>query len=230
MDKKIVNDIIGWDVINWSKALDFWSMNLDLNSSKKICLELGGNKGGLSLWLAINGNTVICSDLDSPEKNASELHSKHSYSGKIDYRAIDATNIPYEDHFDIIIFKSILGGISRNNNDSLKQKTIDEIFKALKPSGKLLFSENLEASSIHRFLRRRFVNWGEQWNYLKYNEIKPLFESFENINYHTVGFFGAFGRTEGQRRIFGKIDSFIKPLIPRKKRYITFGIATKSSE
>ena len=37
-------------------------------------------------------------------------------SSLIIYQDIDATNIPYENYFDIIVFKSIIGGIGRNNN------------------------------------------------------------------------------------------------------------------
>ena len=222
-----VTNFIEWDVVNWSKAIPFWSENTDLESNQNNCLELGARNGGLSLWLAIKGNKVICSDIVSPKENASKLHLKHLQHDKIQYQAIDATNIPYEACFDIIVFKSILGGIS-SENANLKQETIDEIYKALKPSGKLLFAENLEASSIHRFFRKKFIKWGNRWNYLKYDEISPLFKSFENVKFQTVGFLGAFGRTELQRRILGKIDSMIRFLIPKKKRYIVLGVASKA--
>src|SRR5690606_19856240 len=111
----------------------FWTRNIDLNSSAKECLELGGRQGGLSLWLAVNGHHVICSDLDSPEAHASKLHSKYELNNRITYQAIDATEIPYENKFDLVVFKSILGGISRGGNDQRKQETIDQIYKALKP-------------------------------------------------------------------------------------------------
>jgi len=227
MERKIKKDIIEWDVHNWSQALDFWTRYIDLDSGKKECLELGGRQGGLSLWLAMHGHTVICSDLDSPEKHALKLHSKYACSHLIEYEAIDATKIPYENKFDLVVFKSILGGISRGGNHTLKQETIDNIYKSLKPSGKLLFAENLEASSVHKFLRKKFIRWGDDWNYLKYSEMTDLFHSFESVKFQTVGFFGAFGRTEIQRNLFGKVDSLLKPLLPAQKRYIVFGIAEK---
>ena len=150
IDKKIIKDIIDWDVLNWSKSLIFWSDNIDFNNQQYSCLELGGRRGGLSLWLAINGSNVICSDLKSPKENASKLHEKYSCSDKIKYCSIDATNISFENKFDIIIFKSIIGGISGNGKNELKQKTIDEIHKSLKPSGKLLFAENLKSSFLQK--------------------------------------------------------------------------------
>lgn len=229
MDQSLIEDIIEWDIKNWSKSLEFWSNNVDIKNTENSCLELGGRRGGLSLWLALNNNKVICSDLESPEESASKIHEKHSCSDKIKYSAIDATNIPFENEFDIVVFKSILGGISGNNRNHLKQKAIDEIHKSLKPSGYLLFAENLESSSVHKVLRKKFMSWGGRWNYLEFDEIEPLFKSFEKINYRTIGFFGAFGRSERQRKILSYLDRFLHPLIPKKKRYIVYGIAHKKS-
>ena len=227
MKNEIIKDIIEWDIVNWSKALDYWNKKIDIRAKNYSCLELGGRKGGLSLWLAIKENQVICSDLDSPEEFASELHKKYSCEEKITYESIDATNIHYNNHFDIVVFKSILGGISRNGNDKLKKKTIDEIHKCLKPNGKLLFAENLEASFLHKFMRKSCVKWGSEWNYLKYEEIGQVFDTFKSVNYKTVGFFGTFGRTEKQRQFLGKIDNVFERFVPKSKRYIVIGIAEK---
>ena len=227
--EKIIEAIIEWDVVNWARAIDYWSKNIDIKSSNYTCLELGGRGGGLSLWLAINGNQVMCSDLTSPEEIAFYLHKKYNCTEQITYSAIDAKNIPYQNKFDIVIFKSILGGISANNNDKLKKEVIDEIYKSLKPEGKLLFAENLESSFLHKYLRKKFVNWGSRWNYLKYEEIGQVFSSFDQVEYHTVGFFGAFGRSEKQRKLLGKIDVLCDRLVPKSKRYIVFGIAKKNA-
>lgn len=225
MQKDLIKDIIGWDVVNWSKAIEFWGNRINLKERNFKCLELGGIKGGLSLWLALLGNQVVCSDLENPVKEASVLLNK--YKAKATFEAIDATKIPYENHFDVIAFKSILGGISRNNNQSLKKKTIDEIYKALNEHGILLFAENLQASMMHKFLRKHFIKWGHEWNYLKIEEIKELFSSFKHVNYITIGFFAAFGRNEKQRNFLGRIDQLLNPIIPQKMKYIVIGIAEK---
>ncbi|MCO5272952.1 MAG: class I SAM-dependent methyltransferase [Cyclobacteriaceae bacterium] len=229
--KGIINSIVEWDVINWSKALDHWERNVFTNEKKLTCLELGGRRGGLSLWLATKGNEVICSDYENPEPIASKIHKEHSFIGTISYQAIDATQIPYEDYFDIIVFKSILGGISRNGNSHLNQKVIDEVFKALKPGGKLLFAENLEASAIHRFFRKRLTRWGKYWNYLTIDEVPMMFKKYENVSFESVGFLGAFGRNEWQRSILGHLDTVIfDKFLSRKMRYVVFGVATKPKE
>jgi SAM-dependent methyltransferase len=227
MSPEILKDIVDWDVVNWSKAIEYWEKTIDLKDKNLCCLELGGNKGGLSLWFALQGNNVICSDLNSPEADASALHQKYQTGTKITYEAIDASNIPYTDHFDVIAFKSILGGISRNGNNELKKTCIDQIHRALNKNGVLLFAENLEGSWLHKILRKRFVSWGKEWNYLPFSEIPVLFSAFKKISYVTVGFWGAFGRTEKQRFVLGKLDRIMEQITPSSKRYIVIGIAEK---
>ena len=228
-DDCLINACVEWDTINWSKAVAFWEASLKLENANYMCLELGGHSGGMSLWLAARGNKVICSDLQNPEKIAGNLHKKFDTRYAITYQAIDATNIPFESHFDIVVFKSILGGISRNGNSHLNQVVIDQIYKALKPNGKVLFAENLEATSVHRFVRKKFTAWGRYWNYLSLNDMKLLFRKFERMKYDTAGFLGTFGRTENQRRLLGKIDTlFFDRTLPDNMKYIVYGIATKS--
>lgn len=227
-DNKFLRDCIEWDVVNWSKALMFWDQTLDLENRDLRCLELGGRRGGISLWLASKGNYVICSDYHNPEMIAAQLHRRYPFSERIIYQAIDATNIPYQNHFDIIAFKSILGGISRNGKKHLVQLTIDQIWKALKPGGYLLFAENLEASALHRFLRKKMTAWGSYWNYLRIEDMPSLLRGFESVDYQTAGFLGAFGRTEFQRRLLGKIDTaLVERIVDNKMKYIIFGVAKK---
>ncbi len=96
--------IFQWDTRNWSKAMPCWEKEIaQLNTGK--ALELGGREGGLSLWLAGKGFDVICSDLEGAEATALPLHAEYGVTAKISYADIDATAIPFENHFDIIIFK-----------------------------------------------------------------------------------------------------------------------------
>jgi len=224
MEKELINDIVGWDIANWSKALDYWEKNTSVSNKEYQCLELGSSKGGMSLWLALNKNRVLCTDLYGPEKDAYHIHEKHNCASRITYAAIDATNIPYEGYFDVIIFKSILGGISSDTNQN-KGNTINEIYKALKPGGVLFFAENLEATLLHRILRKGYGT--KDWNYLKLSEIDEVFAPFSTVNYTTEGFFGCFGRNEQQRNMLGKLDHLLASIIPMKSKYIVIGVAVK---
>jgi len=222
MDGYLKKDIIGWDTENWSRAIPFWESFGQLNHSDNECLELGAHGGGLSLWLALNKNKVTCSNITQPDANTQMIHRKYNCHPNINYEVIDATNIPYSDHFDFIVFKSILGGIK---GEETHVKAINEIYKSLKSGGKLLFAENLDASIFHKVLRHWFGT--KNWNYLKLSDVDAIFSSFSEVTYTTVGFFGCMGRNEYQRILLGKLDRLIDQIIPRKSRYIIIGVATK---
>jgi SAM-dependent methyltransferase len=227
MTKELLKDIIEWDTVNWSQVLRFWEDKYPIKNKNYSCLELGARRGGLSLWLALNGNRVVCSDYNLPVDQAKPIHDKYECSDKVVYASIDATEIGLKNEFDVVAFKSILGGIESEKYENIKQRVIDEIYDSLKPGGVLLFAENMTSSFIHRFMRKYFVKWGSRWNYLKYKDIEVLLNRFSSIEFITLGFFAAFGRTEGQRRFLGKIDKVFKLFIPKSKRYIVIGIAKK---
>ncbi len=228
MEKELLKDIIQWDSENWSQPLKYWEKILSGKREKLNCLELGSREGGLSLWLALKGYLVISSDLEKAEETAKPLHQKYNLSRKIFYEDIDATSIPYENHFDIIIFKSILGGIGRFNNIEKQKEVIAQIYKALKPGGKFLFAENTRATILHHFFRKRFTNWGSSWRYVSINEMKEFLSVFKSMKMKTTGFAGVFGRTEFQKRFLGKMDKyFFNYIIPSSWKYIFYGFAEK---
>ena len=227
MTKELQKDIIQWDIRSWSKALTFWEDHVDWNNVEN-GLELGGHEGGLSLWLALKEKTTVCSDLKDVKGTAEKLHLKHGVSSFITYQDIDATNIPYENHFDIIVFKSIIGGIGRDNNYEIQQKVFKEIYKALKPGGKLLFAENLIASPFHRFMRKRFVKWGNAWRYVSLKEMNEFLSDFSSHQLNTTGVLASFGRNESQRNVLSKIDEIVlNRICPENWKYISYGIAVK---
>ena len=227
MTNELIKDIIGWDIKSWSKALVYWNSAVDWSNVQQ-ALELGGREGGLSLWLGLKGVSTICSDLADVQKTAEPLHIKNNLLSKIKYQDIDATNIPYENHFDIIAFKSIIGGIGRNNNKEMQQLVFKEIYKALKPGGKLLFAENLNASPLHRLLRKKFVNWGNYWRYVSIPEVKEFLREFSSSNIKTTGVLAAFGRTESQRNFLSAADDLLfNKICPANWKYIVYGVAEK---
>lgn len=227
MTKKLTKDIIQWDVKSWSKALSYWDSNIEWDKVQN-ALELGGREGGLSLWLALKGKTTVCSDLKDVKNTAEHLHLRHNISSLIKYQDIDATNIPYENNFDVIVFKSIIGGIGRNDNYEIQQKVFKEIYKALKPGGKLLFAENLIASSFHQRMRKRFVNWGSTWRYVSIKEMEEFLKDFSSYKINTTGILGTFGRNERQQNLLSTIDELIlNKVCPNNWKYISYGVAEK---
>lgn len=224
-----IKDIIEWDIENWSKVLDFFDRNINFKSIDK-CLEIGGRRGGMSLWLALNEcDNILCTDYMNNEKEAKKLHSKYKKEcrERISYKIVDATILNYENEFDLIVFKSVLGGIGYNNNKLAQEKTIANIYKALKPGGKLVFAENAKASFFHQFCRKKFVNWGEAWRYLSKDELKEMCSMFSTIEIRSCGFLGCFGKTEKQRLFLGKVDNLLCKLLPDNFKYIVYGVLIK---
>ncbi|MDH5693882.1 MAG: class I SAM-dependent methyltransferase [Gammaproteobacteria bacterium] len=222
-----IEEFVEWDTQNWKKALEFWSSSVGGTLEDKKVLEIGCNNGGISLWAANQGATVICSDIVEPTQKAKDLHAKYGLSSRISYEVIDATNIPYENYFDLVIFKSVLGGIGRVGEEQKKVLVVENIHKCLKSSGMVLFAENLKGSLMHQVFRKLFVGWGSSWGYPLVREISNLFSGFSSCQISTYGFLACFGKSEAMRRFLSFADKFVSPIVPANSRYIVFGVAVK---
>jgi SAM-dependent methyltransferase len=228
-----IEDIIGWDIPNWSVALDYWTNHTTQNIAGSYGMEIGSRYGGISLWAALQGMNVLCTDLEGAADEAIEKHARYGVNDRIKYAAVDAMNIPYKSEFDVVLFKSILGGIGGFTTQENQVKAIREMYDALKPGGELWFAENLVASPIHKFFRDKFIkdkykSWGMEWRYITIPEMQEYLSIFAEVNYTTVGFLGCFGRSPAQWSLFGNIDrAFGDKLVPASWRYIAIGVARK---
>ncbi len=190
--------------------------------------ELGARRGGLALWLALQGHSVICSDLEENAAIAGPLHERYGVDSRITYEAIDSTQIPYENRFDVIAFKSMLGGVAWNGDAQRQSAAVRSMYRALKPGGVLLFAENLRGSPMHRLLRRRFVTWNSIWRYVSIDEMLEYLHLFAVVRYETTGFLGLCGRTQGTSDMLGRADGLVfDRIVPPHSRYIIYGVATK---
>ena len=224
----LLSNVIEWDVRNWGTALTYWERHARTRLAGCRALEIGGRNGGLSLWLALQGAEVVCSDLRGPDASAVQLHRDYGVADRIYYVKLDATNIPYRECFDLIAFKSVLGGIGARGRPDRQVAAVGQMHQALKQNGELLFAENLAASPVHAYLRRRTRKWGRTWRYVTVEEMLGFLAPFAEVEYRTVGFAGAFGRTERQRRLLGSLDrAFMDSLVPPAWRYIILGVARK---
>lgn len=119
-EKELQKDVIEWDVVNWSRAVSFWPLDELAGKSLRV-LELGARRGGLSLLFAQMGiadddGIIICSDLTGPSADARVLHEKYHAEDRVSYAAVDAVKFDERDAYDVICFKSVLGGIGYNDN------------------------------------------------------------------------------------------------------------------
>lgn len=227
-DGTLMRDIVGWDVRTWATAIQFWDDELGEPSPPLECLELGAGPGGPSLWLALKGQRVVCSNWANTEADASPLHRRYDVTS-ISYEDIDAKSIPYENHFDLIVFKSVLGGVGSDGGAS-QREAMGHILKALKPGGRLLFAENIRGTIFHRMIRA-FANRRRRasWYYMPLRELTALLGGFAEVRVHTTGATAVFGFTEGQRRALATLDRVLVPITPGRWRYMAYGVARKAS-
>jgi SAM-dependent methyltransferase len=226
-DGQLMHDIVTWDVRTWSTAILFWESVLAKLApvGPLRCLEIGAGPGGPSLWLAQQGHDVLCTNWDATEAQARPLHARYGASG-ITYRDVDATRIPFENEFDLIVFKSVLGGVgSKSDQDS----AMAGILRALKPGGTLIFAENLRGTFLHRAARAiAYKLRGTSWRYVTVKELAPHLAKYSTHEVRSTGFLSVFGVTERQRNALAAADDRVfNRLVPKSWHYVSYGTATK---
>lgn len=223
-DSQLMHDIVSWDVRTWSTAVLFWE-GIVPTGRPLHCLELGAGPGGPSLWLAQLGHDVLCTNWQQTQKQARPLHERYGASG-ITYRDVDATKIPYENEFDLIVFKSVIGGVGTKAD---QDEAMRGIYRALKPGGTLIFAENLRATVLHRLARAiAYKVRGTSWRYVTVKQLRPHLEKYASHDVRTTGFLSMFGPREAQRTALAKVDEAVfNRIIPESWHYVSYGTATK---
>ena len=223
-----LEEIVEWDISNWTKAIEDWERVLPDSLEGFVGLEIGGKNGGLSLYLALKGCHVICSDVVPVDPIVKKKMEQHGVSDRVVYKTIDALSIDYpENSVDIVAFKSIFGSIGRNNHIQKQKKAIEEMWRVLKPKGYLLFAENLRGSKWHMFFRRKYTPWGNTWRYITPEEMLDFTYKFSHISYNRYGHLACFGRDEKERSVLALVDKFLYGVLKEKYTYILFGHAIK---
>lgn len=221
---ELVEDIIQWDISNWKNLIPYWDDELKNRQGKAIAF--GEREGGLSLYLALKGFEVTCTDFNEfPEELPLKIHRAHKIETKVNYKKEDITNVSFDDNtFDVVVFKSVIGALGSHESQVTALK---EIHRILKPEGVLLFAENTKSSKLHGFARKRFTNWGHRWYYPSLSEFNQLNSPFKSFEYKTFGFLASFGRSEKQRSMLGNFDNIILKAVPKSWRYIVVGKSIK---
>ena len=230
MNTSVLRDIVAWDVGSWRRAIPVWERYMPQVAGSR-ALELGAHRGGLSLYWALRGCHAICSDFCGPSQEARELHLKYGVADRVRYLRLDATRIPLADRqLDIVCFKSVVGSIEGAQGREGLGRVFGEIYRVLKPGGRLLFAENTVASPLHRFLRGRFVEWGSRWRYQSLSQLRELLAPFCRVEIQCCGFAATFGRREWQRSALHYADKLIEPVVPESWKYIAIGCATRGEK
>jgi len=228
-----LNDIIEWDVLNWSELIPEWSPIIDkLDNDSKI-LAIGERNGGLSIWLALKGFNVVCTDRTGPEPYAETLHRKYGVSDKIKYDELDIVNCKWQTaQFDLIIAKSVIGGLKADNKDKktrtfqVQQQAVSNIYGLLKPGGYFLSAENMQGSFLLKQLRKiKKKDMG--WRHFSWKEINVLYTPFTQVNTKAFGVLPTLFSNSIANRIIFVINKYILQILPPSTKYISFTAARK---
>lgn len=223
-------EYVGWDAVNWSRALEYWRVNSSLLGGENIlAIEAGAREGGLSQWALDIGLRVHCTDREMPLAAKRPVFHEDGVAERISFGAWDLVSGPCECTGDIVMAKSVLGALGNCSDLAPQRMAIENMYASLRPGGELWLAENLVGSPLHMFARRRFVPWGERWLYFKPGELRGLLQPFSKVEMGFVGFLGAFGRAEWQRRVLGRVDQGLyEKIMPTKWRYIGICVAKKA--
>jgi SAM-dependent methyltransferase len=230
-----VADIIGWDVANWSGCLTYWQPWLGQPGVGTRVLVLGERNGGISLWFALQGFEVLCTDYRLPGDGARELHERWQVTGRMTYAEVDVFKIPWpDDHFDIVACKSVIGGLKleyRNaSTRSLENQklAVEEIRRVLKPGGVFLGAENLTGTVVHRALRRIRRGRRPGWRHLRVREINWLFSGYTRCEQSQWGFLGTnWPALPALNCACAIADKVLSRIVPPTWLYISFVRARK---
>jgi len=231
MDKlsgNAVADIIEWDIPNWSRLLTYWEPILEKLPANSRILAFGERNGGLSLWLALQGFRVECTDRVRPTDAAIEMHKRYNVADKISYASFDVVNNPgAPDQYDLIIAKSVIGGIksdykdSTTRNSDTRKAAVQNIHNLLKPGGYILFAENIRGSVLLHQVRKML---GKQkgWYYFSMSDLRDLFSGFRNVNIKTFGVIPTVSKNSSVNGVLFALNKYLLNWLPPSFKYISF--------
>jgi ubiquinone/menaquinone biosynthesis C-methylase UbiE len=171
--------------------------------SGKSILDVGCGQGLFSIYFPSNGAKVFAVDL-SVESVKLAIHYARSVSQNVRAAVATAEDLPFSDaSFDIVFAAATLHHVDI-------EATAAEIFRVLKPGGKLFAYEPLAYNpflKLYRFLTPRRRTPTERP--LRYQDLKPFWERFVGVEYGHYHLFGLLPQAVGAvvgKRLYRRIQ------------------------
>jgi SAM-dependent methyltransferase len=224
-------EIVQWDVPTWWRPVAYFGEVIEANGLRGAnVLEVGARDGGTALYLAkFHDMHVVATDIDPVSERGRQLHVKHGVTANIEYDVADATDLHFADgSFDVVVTKSVLGGISGALGAGAMRTSIREMARVLRPGGHLLFAENLSGSAVHR-QARKVRAWHNAWHYPTYRTLEESFSEVGRLSMHATGCAAVLvpERLARTKQTVALIDNGLQKLIPNRWCYVGYGDVLK---
>jgi ubiquinone/menaquinone biosynthesis C-methylase UbiE len=192
------------------KSKDFIRQWLADQCSGKVALDYCCGTGGGAIEMASYGAFAYGIDIsDERIRSAKDHAAKIGFEDKVKYSIMDAEKMDFsDDTFDVILCSGVLHHLDLEN-------AYRELFRVLKPSGKIICNEPLVYNPIINIYRRLTPHLRTAWeihHILTLRDINKAGTYFSNISikyYHLISIFAV----PFQKSIFGNVVLSILEII-----------------
>ena len=181
-DKRLVRLAFGWNYKSWSHA--FKVSNFQLPNRLDRILEIGASRYSMvSLIFDGLADEIVISyysenQREGVERYLASVRLRYKLKSKYVLEQIDATRV--EGDFDIVIMKSVLGGLFRHDRSSISDATDfigNLLSRTVKPEGLLISIDN--GKSILERPLSRFGARSYKWRYFRKSELNRAISQAE---------------------------------------------------
>ena len=192
--RPLIEDCCGWNRRIWADAVAFAVTALPTTLEGKKILEIGAGKhSSIAPAFAAKGATVFCSYYGQPRHEV-ENGRLRFVSEKYGLKGIALLELDIHcltGHYDVIVLKSVLGGICRGDDYKRMRNVIDGLMDHLADDGVILTIDNGYVGPLIRFFRL-FGAGKNRWTYFKEDKLRVALADY-HIESQGFGFlnFGA---------------------------------------
>ncbi|MBV8912429.1 MAG: hypothetical protein JOZ05_05220 [Acetobacteraceae bacterium] len=178
--RALMEDCCGWNRKTWADALEFAVSHLPSDLNGKAVLEIGASPSStLAPLFSAMGANVVCSCY-GPRKADVENGQLRTVCGRYGLRGarileMDARDI--DGKYDVIVMKSVLGGICRSNDYGAIRALISGMIDHLTESGRIITLDNGYLTPLES-LRRKVGTGGHTWTYIRKDRLHDALSGF----------------------------------------------------
>ena len=187
-NRAMVEDCCGWNKKTWADGVEYALSALPDDLRGKRVLEVGAsNRSTIAPILAAKGARAVCSYYQKSKglvENGRLKYIRDKY-GIADIPTLEANIYDIHGRFDVIVMKSVLGGICRSSNYDCIRSTIKKLSKDNVADGGVILSIDNGYVTLFEKLRLYRGKGGRSWSYLDRDKLLACLSDFDVV---TKGF------------------------------------------